>query len=116
MTIAYRNTIRGFRGSWGSGLATLAFEDGTCVHSDNAPLARALDGAFDAIGEGHIIDNSKIEGQVIVWFLDDFGLTLAGFITYADWLEAGNPELVTGANEIIVEGEEVSLAAVDLEA
>jgi hypothetical protein len=114
-TTVYRNTILGFSGSWGSGLATLIFEEGLQVPADNGPLGRALIGAFDAASPGHSIDNRKIAGQEIVWFYDDFGLILAGFIVYADWLEDGRPELDYGPNEIeITEEGDVILADVEV--
>lgn len=97
-----RNIIKGFYGSWSSGLAFLQFKDGTQVAADNAPLARALDGAFGAIGQGHSIDNSAIEGMDIVYWLDDMGLIMEAFVKYEDWcnhLEL--PELEIGVNTYI---------------
>lgn len=92
-----RNIIEGFYGSWGSGIATLRFMDGSSVYADNAPLARALDGAFGAIGNNHSIDNSAIAGQDIVYWLDDMGLILEAFVSYDEWCnQIELPELEIG--------------------
>jgi hypothetical protein len=91
-----RNTIAAFCGSWGSGLATLVFQEGGSVFCDNGPTGRALGDAFDAYGEGHTINNDAIAGQEIVWFEDELGLLLAGFVKYEDWLGEGLPELTPG--------------------
>ncbi len=71
-------TIVGFSGSWQNGLALLSIKnsDGTIehIHCDNAPTGRALDAMFDCIGEGHYIDNSKIQGQEIRYSIDNLGI------------------------------------------
>ncbi len=81
----YRAKILGFQGSWGSGMAFLNVEDldtGTieAVPADSGPLGRALGSAFGAIGSGHTIDNSQIEGQEIFYVMDDMGLTMGCFM------------------------------------
>ena len=91
-----RDTIKSFGGQWGSGLATLTFESGRAVHGDSGPLGRALGSMFDAIGPNHTINNGKISGQDVIWILDDMGLTLGGLTTYEDYLDRGNPEIVSG--------------------
>jgi hypothetical protein len=93
---ATRATISHFQGSWSSGLATLVFEDGSHVLADSGPLGRALDSAFDCVGPGHCIDNSKINGKEIVYLMDDMGLTMAGFVPYEEWLDYGQPEIEPG--------------------
>lgn len=76
-----KGKIVSFKGSWGSGLATLT----VCVENrlkilycDNAPTVRALDALFPGyIINGHRVDNEIIKGQEIGYELDDMGLTLA---------------------------------------
>jgi len=71
----YRGVIKGFAGSWGSGLGSLLFESGQCVHCENAPTVRALEGCFgDVIGNAHDVKNNSIEGKEIVYSVGDFGL------------------------------------------
>lgn len=98
MATIYRDKIVSFGGSWGSGMATLTFESGRAVHGDNGPLARGLIAAFDAHGEDHSIDNSKLQGQDIVWAYDDIGLCIAGFTPYQAYLDLGNPEIELGGS------------------
>ena len=73
-----KGKIIGFKGSWGSGIAFLLIEDqdgmADRIPCDNAPTGRALDAMFNCIGEGHCIDNSKIEGQEIRYLVDEIGL------------------------------------------
>jgi len=72
--------IKDFRGSWGSGMATLVFEDGTEVPCENAPTVRAFMRAFGASASpGHTFDVRQIRGKKIEYWLDDMGLALAGF-------------------------------------
>lgn len=124
MDTVYRNKVVGFAGSWGSGLGYLLFEGGAQVPCENGPTVRALNACVSArsddpedpengfIRPGHVVDNNKIAGLDIVWWYDDFGLVLAAFIVYDDWLEEGAPELDFGANRIeITEDGEVILAA-----
>ncbi len=79
-----------FRGSWGSGLATLEIEDSeTGVHElvpyDNGATVRALEAAFgDVITEGHTANGDGYKGQKVYWSYDEFGLVLEGFTPVAD--------------------------------
>lgn len=73
------------QGSFGSGMATMvvAREDGCreSLYADNGPLIRALDSAFgDVIQEGHRFNPQAVAGKKIVYFMDDMGLCLAGFL------------------------------------
>jgi len=76
-----KGKIVSFRGTWGSGLATLT----VCVENrlkilycDNGPTVRALEALFPGfISKGHTVDNGVIKGQEIGYELDDMGLTLA---------------------------------------
>lgn len=87
-------TIVSFKGSWGSGIATLVVEDDNHIEHpilcENAPTVRALDACFgDVITPNHSVNQSSIVGQSIVYFLDDMMGMLSGFTTedeYADWL------------------------------
>ena len=84
----HRGTIDCFAGSWGSGLATLAFCEGNSVHCNNGPLVRALDGAFgNVITDGHCVNNDAIHGKEIVYWFDEMGLCMAGFIPVDEWPE-----------------------------
>ncbi len=77
-----RGTIIGFSGSWHSGFAFLEIDDedegAVTIPAESGPLGRALGGAFDAIGEGHTIDVSKIQGQEIYYSVASYGI-LEGF-------------------------------------
>lgn len=78
-----KGTIKGFYGSWGSGLATLVIQDEETgqieeIPCDNGATVRALDAAFgDVITENHAVNVEAIRGKAIYWGMDDFGLTLA---------------------------------------
>ena len=85
MPTLYRRTIAGFSGSWGSGIAYLNFTDGTSVPADSGPLGRALGRAYGAEGPGHTINNAAIAGQDVVWYRDDMGICLGGFVRWEDW-------------------------------
>ena len=84
---AYRKTINGLHGSWGSGLATLCFQDGSSVYCDNGATVRAMDAAFgDVIAEGHCINSEALAGKEIIVILDDMGMNmLEGFCPVDDW-------------------------------
>jgi hypothetical protein len=78
--------IRGFHGSWCSGLATLEIEDSKTgqvegIPCDNGPTVRALDAAFgDVIGPGHTVkQHAGFIGKEILWDYDDMGLVLGYF-------------------------------------
>jgi|TARA_Y100000034_G_scaffold65907_1_gene79564 hypothetical protein len=72
-------TIKGFGGSWGSGLGILVFEEGPAVYCENPSTVRALDAAFPGfIAPGHAIDNDVIAGKRITYSVDFAGI-LGGF-------------------------------------
>lgn len=95
MTIK-RATIKGFQGSWSSGLAFLLLEgaSGTVsVPCDNGPTVRALRIMFDGakgspvIGEGHTVNVEAFTGLEVGWDYDEMGLCL-GWLAPAcavDW-------------------------------
>ena len=93
--IVTRDAIAGFAGSWNSGLAALVFQSGASVWANNGPLARALD-ELGADLSNHCVDCSPITGTEIVYWLDDFGLTLGGFVLYEDWIDRCLPVLEPG--------------------
>ena len=78
--------IRGFRGSYGSGLGFLSIEDSITgetqsVPAENGQTVRSLENAFgNVITPGHSVDpkGGHID-QEIYWRLDDMGLCLDGF-------------------------------------
>ena len=80
-----KGIIKGFRGSWGSGLGFLLIEQDSgsvvSVPCDNAPTVRALEGCFgNVIGENHsVAENPGFVDQEIFYSMDDFGLCLGGF-------------------------------------
>jgi hypothetical protein len=79
-----KGTITGLCGSWGSGLATLVFEDGSVVYCENGPTVRALENCFgNVIGDNHTINNETGGhiGKEIV-FTTDFMNILEGFSPY----------------------------------
>ena len=84
-----------FRGSWGSGLATLEIEDSETgehelVPCDNGATVRALEAAFgDVITLGHTANGDGYKGREVYWSYDEFGLVLAGFTPVED----GSPDL-----------------------
>jgi len=79
-----------FRGSWGSGLASLEIEDSeTGAHElvpcDNGATVRALEAAFgDVITEGHTANGDGYKGREVYWSYDEFGLVLEGFTPIED--------------------------------
>ena len=85
-----------FRGSWGSGLATLEIEDSeTGAHElipcDNGATVRALETAFgDVITPGHTANGDGYKGREVYWSFDELGLVLEGFTPVED----ASPELV----------------------
>ena len=81
----YKGTIKGFRGSWLSGLATLLIEDqnGT-IHNipcDNAPTVRALESCFgNTISDAHTVNpQGGFIDQEIYYSMDELGIVFAGF-------------------------------------
>src|SRR3990167_8817692 len=83
MPNVFHATIKGLRGSWGNGLASLdVVQAGHAVvlHADSGPLIRGLDAAFgNVIQSGHRADISGVMGQPITYWLEDWG-GLAGFV------------------------------------
>jgi len=85
-----------FRGSWGSGLATLEIKDSeTSAHElipcDNGATVRALEAAFgDVITEEHTANGDGYKAREVYWSLDELGLVLEGFTPVED----APPELV----------------------
>jgi hypothetical protein len=87
----HKGRIKGFNGSWNSGLAFLTIEDSDTglietVPCDNGPVVRALEGAFgEVISPGHSVNlhGGHID-QEIFWSYDEFGLTLGGFTKVED--------------------------------
>jgi hypothetical protein len=82
--VVEKGKIKDFRGTWGSGLATLVIEDeGGLIHNvscENAPTVRALEAAFgNIITEGHTVDVSNMKDRVIYYEMTDWG-TLEGFV------------------------------------
>jgi hypothetical protein len=79
----YKGKIKGFQGSWGSGLAMLLIknEDGETdgVPCDNAPTVRALEDCFgNVITKGHTANGQGYIDKEIFYSLESWG-TLAGF-------------------------------------
>lgn len=91
MTTIHRGIIEDFRGSWGSGIATLIVS-GRAIPCDNAPTVRALRAAFGdcVIGEGHTVSQSAFIGKDIIWVWD-MGLVLGGFVPTEDFEARGHP-------------------------
>ncbi len=80
--MAIEGTIRGFRGSWHSGLASLivATDDGDVfsLPCDNAPTVRCLDTIRPGfLAPGHTVRVERIVGLRARFHLDDLGLMLA---------------------------------------
>ena len=74
-----RGIIKGFGGSWGSGLAILIIEDshGEChrIPCDNAPTVRALSYLFpNVIGANHSVNVNAIMNKQIEYDIDDIGV------------------------------------------
>jgi hypothetical protein len=67
-------TIKDFRGSWGSGIATLVLEvDGHVkhIHCENAPTVRALQAMFpDVIVAGQTIDVPSLVDREVEFEID----------------------------------------------
>lgn len=74
--------ISGITASFGSGLATISINDyesgPEVLYADNGVLMRSLDDAFPGfISEGHTVDPSVIEGEIIEY--DSDGMMLYSF-------------------------------------
>lgn len=71
-------TIVDFRGSWGSGIATLLLKVGKkhqTVPCENAQTVRALDAMFgNVITPGHGVDVFAIRGKKVQFDVDDIGV------------------------------------------
>ena len=81
-----KGIIRGFSGSWGSGLAFLQIQDSETgivqnVPCENGATVRALEGAFgNVIGKAHNVkQDAGFLGQEIFWSLADYGV-MEGFM------------------------------------
>lgn len=81
----YKGKIRGFGGSWLSGLGFLLIEDSDThtiesVPCENSSTVRALESAFgNVITEGHTANGNGYKGQEIFWSYDEAGIVLGGF-------------------------------------
>jgi len=80
----YKGTIKEFRGTWSSGIATLLIEDDKGVIKkipcDNGPTVIALEACFgETIGES----NGGYIGKQIYYSIADWGV-LEGFIPVDD--------------------------------
>jgi len=89
-----KGQIKDFRGTWGSGIATLTVKMDTGetrnIPCDNAPTVRALESAFgNIISAGHKADIKNAKNKWIFFGLTDWG-TLAGFVP----VEQASPELL----------------------
>ena len=82
----HKGIIKGFSGSWGSGLAMLEIEDfqggRVEIPCDNAPTVRALENAFgNVIGNGYDVKSKPgYKNQEIFYTYDDMGLCLGRFV------------------------------------
>jgi len=86
--LIHHDRISEFRGSWGSGIASVIMESGTIVHVENSPFVRAAEDAFGGvITEGHCVDNDALSGKEIYWYRDSMGMMMAGFILPEQWDE-----------------------------
>lgn len=75
--------ISGISASFGSGIAAISINDyesgPEVLYADNGMLMRSLDAAFPGfITEGHTVDPSVVEGEVIEYVSDGIGM-LDGF-------------------------------------
>lgn len=76
----YRGTIRGFQGSYMSGIATLVIEDNEgmvqYLNCDNGQTVRSLENAFgNVIGDAHDVKPEGGHlGEEIFYHIDMFGL------------------------------------------
>lgn len=81
-------TIQDFRGSWGSGIATLSIKVGRKVHQvacENGSTVRALAGMFpDVIAPGHSVNVAALVGQRVRFALDEMGLMLGALAPAED--------------------------------
>ena len=80
-----KGIIKGFSGSWGSGLGFLLIEDCKTkqteqIPCENASTVRALESCFgDTITDGHTANGSGFKNKKIYWDWDEIGLVLGGF-------------------------------------
>jgi len=95
--LLHRDKVKAFHGSWGSGIATLEFESGKSIHMENNTFAvgNLIEAGIAEHLPGHCIQIVP-DAPDIVWFNDDFGLLLGGFVLYQDWLDAGKPDIEPG--------------------
>lgn len=74
-----KGTIVDFRGSWGSGLATLVVRDGRGkvrgIYCDNGQTVRALDAIFGGVIEiWHGVNMGALKGKTIWYDVDELGV------------------------------------------
>lgn len=80
-----KGKIRGFYGSWGSGVATLIIEDDELgdiqIFCENGQTVRSLESAFgNVIGPGHCINpKGGHMNKSIYWSYDEMDLMLGAF-------------------------------------
>lgn len=83
-----KGKLKGFRGSWGSGLGFLVIEDSKTgfteeIPCENGATVRALEGCFgNVIGNGHCVKSDQEAGfydKEVYWSLDEFGIVLEAF-------------------------------------
>lgn len=83
-----KGKLKGFRGSWESGLGFLVIEDSETgsieeIPCENGPTVRALEGCFgNVIGDAHCVKPDQEAGfydREVYWSVDKFGFVLAGF-------------------------------------
>lgn len=102
-----RDAIQDFYGSWGSGLATLVFQSGNQIYCENGQTVRSLDnfaeyrGLDSIIKPNHTVDIAPLRGIEIVWFEDELGYILGGFVDYDEWLDRGLQELELGITTLV---------------
>ena len=83
-----KGKLKGFRGSWGSGLGSLVIEDSETgfteeIPCDNGTTVRALEGCFgNVIGDAHCVKPDQKAGfydKEVYWSMDEFGIVFDGF-------------------------------------
>jgi hypothetical protein len=103
----HRGKIEEFH-SWGSGIATLIISSKP-VHCEKAPTVRALDSCFgNVITADHCVNNRAIRGKDIVYWMDEFGLILGGFVPTKEWREKGYAAPKIGYSRDVSLGEDGS--------
>jgi len=85
----HKGTIRGFSGSWGSGLASVVIENSNgfavMVPVENGAFVRAAEDAFgNVIAPGHTVNVDALAGQEIFYWFDELGMLMSGFLPVAE--------------------------------